>query len=131
MDENEENVDYEQQTPSDVSSAERRPKNKLKNAGKKVGKNISDAFKQGMKAIWKALPLKVKLIIAAIVGVIVFLACIYVVYSDYFVSASEETISNYYGEDGDKADTKGGQLYNSTGSLLFATSKLYIVRVYE
>lgn len=118
-DENEEIQEANQ--PSDLTREARRPRNKVKDAGKKVASNIKDAFKEGFKGIWKALPLKAKLIVAAIIGVIVFIACIYVVYADYFISASEDTITDYY-SNSSTASEEAKNLYNSTGSLLFATN---------
>lgn len=114
-------VDSVENTPSDLSAQERRPKNKLKSAGKKVGKNLSDAFKEGFKGIWKALPLKVKLILIGVFGAIILIACIFVVYSDFFVTASEDTISNYYGAEDNT--TKAASMYKDTGSLVYATNE--------
>lgn len=121
MDDENEAMQESTNQPSDLTQQARRPKNKLKDAGKKVAGNLKDAFKNGLKGLWKALPLKGKIIVASIVAVIVFIACIYVVYADYFISASEDTISTYY-ESNENASQKGKTLYDSKGSLLFATN---------
>ncbi len=122
--ENEENIENnEEQTNSQTSDTPKRRGlfNKGKQAGKKALKNVGDAFKQGLKGLWKALPPKAKLIVIGILLLVLFCACVVVVFSNDATNASNDAITNYFASLTEESE--GASYYKTTGSLLLLSDE--------
>lgn len=122
-DENKSNVENNNEPQSSqTSNAPRRGLlNKGKQAGKKALRNVGDAFKQGLKGLWKALPPKGKLIVAGILMVVLFCACVVVVFDLDATAASNTAITGYF--ESLTEESEGGNYYKKTGSLLLLSDE--------